>query len=389
MKKAIQFGAGNIGRGFIGTLLAQAGYEVVFADVSLPIIEKLNEDGGYTVHILDSVCEEIEIKNVRAINSSKETAIEELATAEIITTAVGPVILSRIAPTIAKAIETKFKDDNTTVLHIIACENAVRASSALKKSVYEALDQDTKAFAEKYVGFVDCAVDRIVPPVKMEKFTDVVVERYFEWDVDRNGFIGEIPTIEGMTVVDNLDAYVERKLFTLNTGHAITAYLGCLKGYSTIAEAINDKDILRIVKSAMGESGQGLVKKYALDETAHKAYIEKIITRFCNPHLQDDVTRVGREPLRKLSATDRLIKPMVTAHNYKLPVTHLLVGVAAALHYNNAEDGQSVELQTVVKEKGLREAVKTFTGIENKNILDTIEKLYKAIENSSDFIDLP
>lgn len=379
MKKAIQFGAGNIGRGFIGALLAQAGYEVVFADVSLPIIEKLNEDGGYTVHILDSVCEEMKIENVRAINSAEESAIAELATAQMITTAVGPVVLPRIAVTIAKAIAKKCNDNDASIMHIIACENAVRASSALKQAVYENLDEAGKAFAEKFVGFVDCAVDRIVPPVKMEKFTDVVVERYFEWDVDRAGFIGEIPEIAGMTVVDNLDAYVERKLFTLNTGHAITAYLGCLKGYATIAEAIGDAEILENVKAAMKESGKGLIAKYDLDEAAHEAYIEKILTRFRNVHLQDDVTRVGREPLRKLSATDRLIRPTMTAYGYGLPVSHLLKGVAAALHYHNPQDAQSVELQEAVQEKGIREAVKAFTGVEDEEILNTIETFYKEL----------
>lgn len=54
MKKAIQFGAGNIGRGFIGALLAEAGYHVVFADVNEAVIDKINADGTYTVHVMDS-----------------------------------------------------------------------------------------------------------------------------------------------------------------------------------------------------------------------------------------------------------------------------------------------------------------------------------------------
>ena len=41
MKKAIQFGAGNIGRGFIGAVLEQAGYHVVFADVNEQVVERL------------------------------------------------------------------------------------------------------------------------------------------------------------------------------------------------------------------------------------------------------------------------------------------------------------------------------------------------------------
>jgi mannitol-1-phosphate 5-dehydrogenase len=53
MKKAIQFGAGNIGRGFIGLVLEQAGYHVVFADINQEVIDKLNRDKYYTVHVMD------------------------------------------------------------------------------------------------------------------------------------------------------------------------------------------------------------------------------------------------------------------------------------------------------------------------------------------------
>ena len=77
--------------------------------------------------------------------------------------------------------------------------------------------------------------------MKSENILDVVVENYYEWNVEEKAFKGEIPKIEGMNLVDNLMAYIERKLFTLNTGHAITAYFGYLKGYRTIDESINDE----------------------------------------------------------------------------------------------------------------------------------------------------
>ena len=146
-------------------------------------------------------------------------------------------------------------------MNIIACENAIRGTSQLKKAVYENLSEEGKAFADEYVGFPDCAVDRIVPPVKSENFIDVVVEEYYEWDVERASFKGEIPEIKGMTLVDDLMAYIERKLFTLNTGHCITSYLGKLRGFPTIDAAIADEEIYDIVSKAMKESGDGLIKK--------------------------------------------------------------------------------------------------------------------------------
>lgn len=379
MKKAVQFGAGNIGRGFIGALLSQSGYHVVFADVVEAVINKVNEDKGYTVHIMDVECEEQKIENISGVNSTKPEAIDEIATADIVTTAVGLVILPRIAPTIAAAIEKRMEMGVKEPMNMIACENAIRGTSQLRKAVYENLSEEGKAFADEYVGFPDCAVDRIVPPVRIENSIDVVVERYFEWDVEKSGFKGEIPEITGMTLVDDLMAYIERKLFTLNTGHCITAYLGTLRQIPTIDQAIADEEIYAIVSAAMKESGAGLIKKHGFDADKHTAYIEKIIGRFKNPHLKDDVTRVGREPLRKLSPTDRLIKPLMTAAGYGLPVDHMLVGVGAALHYNNPEDKQSVELQDKIKANGVKATVAEITGIEDERIIDAIVAEYEKL----------
>lgn len=379
MKKAVQFGAGNIGRGFIGALLSQSGYQVVFADVAEAIIDKINEDKTYTVHVMDVDCKDQKIENISGVNSTKPEAIDEIASADLVTTAVGLVILPRIAPTIAQAIEKRMENGVKEPMNMIACENAIRGTSQLKKAVYENLNDAGKAYADEYVGFADCAVDRIVPPVKSENFIDVVVEEYFEWDVEKSGLKGELPQIEGMTLVDDLMAYIERKLFTLNTGHCITAYLGNLRGIPTIDKAIADEEIFGIVSAAMKESGDGLIKKYGFDPEKHAAYIKKIISRFKNPYLQDDVTRVGREPLRKLSPTDRLIKPMMTAAGYGLPVYHLVIGAGAALHYDNPNDKQSVELQEKIEAQGVRAAAAEITGLTDEGLLDAIVAEYEKL----------
>lgn len=377
--RAIQFGAGNIGRGFIGAVLSKAGYDVVFADVNTEIIDKINEDKTYKIHVMDVECEEVIVKNISGVSSIKDEILEEIKNAEIITTAVGLVILPRIAPTIAKGIQLRIEAGIKTPLNIIACENAIKASSQLKAEVIKCLSEDEIAYLEEFVGFPDCSVDRIVPPVKSENILDVVVEKFYEWNVEEKSFKGKVPQIEGMNLADNLMAYIERKLFTLNTGHAITAYLGNLKGYSTIDESIKDEKIYDVVKKAMTESGKGLIEKYKLEEEAHFKYIDKIIERFKNPYLKDDVSRVGREPLRKLSDSDRLIKPLMTAKGFNLSIDNLLLGVGAALHYNNADDEQSVKLQTLIKEKGIKAAVAEVANIKDNDLLEKIAKAYVDI----------
>lgn len=381
MKKAIQFGAGNIGRGFIGALLSKAGYHVVFADVNTEIINKINSDKKYTIHVMDTICSEEEISNISGVISTSDEIYKEIVEAEIITTAVGPGVLPRIAPTIAKGIALRKEKGIKTYLNIIACENAIKASSQFEEEVKKYLNEEEIEYLKEFVGFPNCSVDRIVPPVKSENILDVVVENYYEWNVEKSAFKGEIPKIEGMNLVDNLMAYIERKLFTLNTGHAITAYFGYLKGYETIEESIKDEVIYGFVKNAMIESGKGLIAKYNFDEEAHYKYIDKIIDRFKNPYLKDDVARVGREPLRKLNENDRLIKPLITARGFNINTDNLLLGVGAALHYDNKEDSQSVQLQSLINEKGIKASLAEISKISgDTDVLDKIEKYYDEVK---------
>lgn len=379
--KAIQIGAGNIGRGFIGELLAHSGFEVTFVDANNTVVELINELKNYTVHVLDNEKRDEKVENVSALNINDEKLMDEILEADIMTTAVGVNILSKIAETLAKGIKNRLAKRVEKNLNIIACENAVGASEVLKEEIFKYLTEEEKETVDKYVGFPNSSVDRIVPPVseKMENPLDVVVENYYEWNVDRNGFRGEIPEINGMNLTGNLIAYVERKLFTLNTGHAITAYLGNLRGYKTIEESINDNEIYEVVYHAMVESGDGLVKKYDFDREAHLKYIDKIIARFKNPYLQDDIKRVGREPIRKLSKGDRLVKPLLNSMSYGISTENLLLGVGAVLYYNNPEDPQSLKLQELIKEKGIKGAVQEVSEISDENILISIESKYEQV----------
>ena len=345
MKQAIQIGAGNIGRGFIGALLSQAGWHVTFADVVEPIIEALNRGHGYTVHILDSDPGEIAIDHVDGVISTSPEFAQRVAQCDLITTAVGPNVLPVIAKSIAAGIQARKAAGNTAPMNVVCCENGLRTTTRLKNEVLKHLSEEETAFLEASVGFADCAVDRICPKPNFENILDAAVERYCEWDVESAAWKGEKPDIPGLTFADNLMAYLERKLFTLNSGHAICAYLGYLKGYQTIKESVADPAIGAIVHAAISESGEGLIKEFGFDPDVHHAYVEKIFARYQNPYLEDEVLRVGREPIRKLEAGDRLIKPLVTTASYGLPVDHLIFGAAAALRFDCPDDPQSAELQ--------------------------------------------
>lgn len=360
---AVHFGAGNIGRGFIGQLLYQAGYEVSFVDVSKELVDEINSRKEYTVMLAAEDKTAFTVKNVSAIDGKDEEAvIQAIAKADLVTTAIGPNILKFVAPVIAKGISLRLKQSDKA-LNVIACENMVGGSSALKSFVYTSLDDADKAKATKQIGFPDAAVDRIVPLQKNEDKLLVMVEPFYEWVVNRSQMVGEIPAIEGVTYVDNLEPFIERKLFTVNTGHATVAYLGYLNGFESIDKAIKDEHILTVTEKTLHETGALMVAKYDFDKDQHEAYIQKIIKRFKNPYISDEVTRVGRSPIRKLSAKDRLVSPAMQAMTHNIALTGLPTVIAAALLFDYEQDPEAVEVQNSIKENGVEKTIEQYTGI--------------------------
>ena len=369
--KALHFGAGNIGRGFIGGLLSESGYEVTFVDVNEEIVDLLNEKKAYTIVLADEEQKKTTITDVKAINSQKtpDQVIEAIKTTNLITTAVGPNVLPIISRLIANGLSARIKETSEP-LTIIACENMIGASSLIKNKVYDYLHKDEINIVESCVSFPNSAVDRIVPnQTNIDKLL-VSVEPYYEWVIDQSEIIGDIPPITGATFAGSLSPFIERKLFTVNTGHCITAYLGYLAGHSTIKEAIDDEKISDIVKGALIESGKVLVNKHGFDQDGHIAYIEKIINRFKNPFISDEVVRVGRSPMRKLGYNDRLISPAVQyADAFGTLPSHLLQGITAGYLYDYPEDTESVEIQQTIREQGIAHAIHIFSGLDEDHPL--------------------
>lgn len=379
--KALHFGGGNIGRGFIGKILAEAGYEVVFADINMTVIDRLNQDHGYTVHVVgEGVDQKETVKNVRGINSGDEAAVTaEISDATLVTTAVGPPVLEILAPLLARSLAARYRAGGAP-LNTIACENMVRGSSFLKEKVLAAAGDDA-ALIDANTGFVDCAVDRIVPPVRGGDADPlaVTVEVFSEWIVDSTQFKGAVPAIAGMIATDKLMAFIERKLFTLNTGHTALAYFGQLAGKKTVGEAMQDDAVRQAAEAVMKESGAVLIRRYAFDPAAHRAYIDKILKRFANPYLHDDIDRVARQPLRKLGAQERFIKPLNGMLEYDLPHDATVRAIAATLHYHNPDDPQAVEMQYYRQAHGIAATLAKYSDFDNTAVVAEIEAAYQAL----------
>jgi len=382
---AIQFGAGNIGRGFIGVLLARAGYKLIFVDVIDAVVEAINQQGRYTIkEIIDGQAQATTVENVRAINGKAEDEVVEAITqATIITTAVGPNVLRIIAPVIAKGLQRRAELGLETPLNIIACENLIDNSRILQEHVYSHLPPQDQTYAEQYIGFPRCVIDQVVTnPSEAERAANplvVIAEGHGLWIVDREGFIGEPPTIKGMQPTDNLDAYVEQKIFTLNTAHAIIGYLGYRKGYEFIHQALQDTEIHQVASGAMEEISLALVKRHNLNPEQQAQYVTDTFKRFANEALPDPIVRVAREPKRKLAPNDRLIKPALLAIEAGVTPTNLATGIAAALLYDNPDDPQAIELSNAMRGQGLDSVLGDVCNIKSGSTLAELikEKMLK------------
>lgn len=374
--QSVHFGAGNIGRGFIGQLLHEAGYEIVFVDIQGDLVDALKREGRYEVILADEAEERIVVDRVTALHSvhEAEEVTERLAEADLVTTAVGPSVLPVLAPAIAEGLVERARRGGAPV-SVIACENMIGGSQALRSSVMEHVPNEYAGAVEEVAGFPNAAVDRIVPEQAMEG-VDVLVEPFFEWIVDASQIKGDRPDVPGITYVEDLSPYIERKLLTVNTGHSAAAYLGYARGKQTIAAALEDPRVYEIASNTLEETGLLLVWEHGFDPEKHREYRQKVLARFSNPRISDDVTRVARAPIRKLGRNERFVSPALRLFEMGHAPVHLATVIGAVLRFDHPKDEEARELQETVRSEGERSALARYAGIaEDHPLVDLVVEL--------------
>ena len=375
--KAVMYGGGNIGRGFIGMLFSMSGYEVTFIDVAQPVIDGLNRDGRYPVRIVSNEGhEDIEVEHVRAVNGNdREAAAEAIAEADVIATAVGVNVLKFIVPNLAEGIRRR-RARQGGPLNIIICENLVDANKVLEKLLKAELTEEEAAWLDENIGLVEASIGRMVPvqteEMKAGNPLRVCVERYGFLPVDKAAFRGEIPEIKNMVPYEPFDYYIRRKLYVHNMGHAVCAYLGLYTHREYIYEAIEDSCIQNIVQNAMLESALALSKAYQMPVELLVRHFQDLLSRFKNQALKDTCARVGGDPKRKLSHTDRLIGSSLLCLERGVQPVFISVGTAGAVYEYIREAGA----QQCVKEA--RQVLSMISDLEKDSpLLDLVLPLYQ------------
>jgi len=355
-KKAVHFGAGNIGRGFVACFLHNSGYEVIFAEVNDATVSKLNAQKSYRViEVGADGTSESTITNYRAINSRTHEAdlVREIATADLVTCSVGPNILKFLAPVIAKGIDARSTD--LTPVAVIACENAIGATDTLAGFIKspENTNPDRLADYDQRARFANSAIDRIVPAQDPDAGLDVRLEKFYEWVVESTPFADHAPPdVKGIHWVDNLQPFIERKLYTVNTGHATAAYHGYIRRKSTVYDALQDRAIQDEVKRALANTADLITQKHGIPADEQQAYVDKIVRRISNPHLEDaaELAEHGKDCSALLDAAEM------------------------AFRFQKVEgDDESFQLAEIMEKNEPEDVVKQVCGLEPK------EKLFPAV----------
>lgn len=335
----VQFGAGNIGRSFVGQLFARAGYEVVFVDVVPEIVEALNRQRRYRVEIRDRNPQTIWVEGVRAVDGRDQPAvIAELKTCRLCATSVGPKALPLLFPTFAQALQERVAA-GAPPLDVILAENLRDAARVVREGIRPLL---TPGFPlQENLGLVETSIGKMVPimPEEVRRQDPLLVyaEAYNTLICDRLGFRNPVPDVPGLDARDNMVAYVDRKSFIHNFGHALCAYFAHLEAPELVTtwQAVEHRTVGPAVRAGMWESARALVAEYPAEFTEQSLgdHIEDLLRRFANRALGDTLYRVGRDVTRKLSREDRVIGPLLLEAKHGAPGPMTALCAAAGMRF--------------------------------------------------------
>ena len=382
MKKFIMYGAGNIGRGFIGPTFSQSGYSVGFVDINMQVIDRINADKCYP---LDVVCgDQIDTYNITDVygidGKDVELVASEIASCDAMATAIGVNVLKFIAKPIALGLKKRF-ETNSKPLNIIVCENMIGADAFLKGLVKEQIPEYADQI-DKNIGFVEASIGRMVPALSEEKKMGnplrVAVEPYNILPVDKDAFKVDMEDVKNLYPYSPFNLFIERKLFMHNMSHALTAYLGNLKGYEYIYQAIADYDIKYSAFRALTQSARAVALENGADVTFLLSHAENLLFRFGNKALGDTVERVGKDTIRKLSNNDRLIGAINLCEKHSLGCEFLCLGVASGMLFAPDSDERSIELKNYANQNGVAKTLEKYSNYNGKN-LPLIEQLYSML----------
>jgi mannitol-1-phosphate 5-dehydrogenase len=389
-KKIVIWGAGRIGRGFIGDLFSEAGYQLTYIDEAQALVDGLKKEQAYRVIRAAGAdqIETVDIENFSIFHTSEKNVIqEEINQTDLIALAVYPQNFQSVAEKLQDLmLKRKEKRGDKATLDILLCTNLIHAGPKFETFLLDGLsDSDTQYFKEK-AGIVETLVIRICPnpPENIARAHPFVVwtNGYPELPVDKHGFKGNIPPVPTLRIVEDMRAEEIRKIYTYNMCHAVLSYHGHMAGHALLVDCLADPIIKVDAEGALKEVSAALQREYGFSGEEMGVWVKGVLAQTNNPTIGDTVIRSAADPLRKLKRDDRLIGPIQLCLRNGIDPKHLARAVGAALHYFEEEDTASVKLRELIKEKGIQGAIVEVCGLTQDDALlvTQIEEAYQHLE---------
>jgi mannitol-1-phosphate 5-dehydrogenase len=391
MKKLVLFGAGKIGRSFIGQLFATSGFEVVFVDISESVISELNLRNEYKVVIKSSQPDTvIKVSNVRGILGTEvEKVAKELSDCDIAAISVGQKALPQVITTLAKGLILRQKKYNRKPLDIILAENMHNADKYVRDILTGILGKDYQM--EELVGLIETSIGKMVPIMPQEEQERdrllVYAEPYNTLILDKKAFKNPIPEVKGLAPKDNMKAWVDRKSHIHNFGHAAAAYAGYITDPSAqyLADILKINTVKKFSRSAMLQSANVLMKKYPDEFTLSDLtdHIDDLLFRFGNKALGDTVFRVGCDLKRKLYRDDRILGPLIDGIETQSPVDKIVLTFVYGLSFKAKDEGGNffpgdMEFLKTLEKEGLDHVLINLCGLNRNTDSSVIRRIHAA-----------
>ena len=389
------WGAGKIGRGFIGDLFYRAGYKITFIDADRELTETLGTQGYYTVYNLRSEVEQEKklIDRFSILHFEERIKVQAaLNSTQLMAVVVFPSAFKDTAKRIAEHIEERRLRKDAPALDIILCANIHHPEPRFRKLIDSFLSEEGRKYLRQNIGIAESLIIRMAvePTDEMKKEDPFVVmtNGYKQLTVDKKALKNNPPEIKGIRLTERIASEEIRKMYTYNMVHAVYAYLGKLKKYTTVMESINDEAVQSAALGALEEVSRALQKEYNFTEQEMNRWNQEVLENMANPILRDTINRVGGDPKRKLQNKDRLIGPALLCRKNGIMPYYLTIAIASGYMFSNPEDSSSVEIQDFLKTYDIKIAVGRYSDIhfEVDLIQQISEKFIKLKSEGLDWI---
>lgn len=329
---AVIFGAGKVGRGFLGQLLLRAGWRIHFVDSNLELVKAL-KDGNYAISNLATG--EVDVISEYTV-SNDEWRLQE---ASLILTSLGANGLANWAQTVS---------DLDRDIDIILAENHPAPAKLVRAHI-----------SSSKVGVAQAQVLRsCIEPTEeqIEDYGPLTVQVQDHWtlplDADALTHPELVSSVPGFEAKPNFAVELTRKLYTYNAINAAVCYLGAERGYVWLSDAANDSQIADLATQVGVESSAALIAEFGFDEGEQRDWSSRALTKYQDVTIRDPIERNARDPIRKLGLHDRILGPLHLCIKHGLPHDALIQTMKSALTYREPKDSAAIQLVKHVEDFG-------------------------------------